>query len=76
MAGRYQGRHVFVKSDGEHLQFEVFWQHNGWFWRSHKHCAAVSEAVGPFTTSTQAYENAKDAPRVRAPSSPTNHIHK
>ena len=36
MAGRYQGRHAFVKENGEHLHVEVFWQQNGWFWRSYK----------------------------------------
>ena len=46
---------------------EVFWEHNGWFWRPRfKGCPADGEAVGPFTTSTQAYESAK-----RSAASPT-----
>jgi hypothetical protein len=57
MAGRYQGRHVFEKADGKHLQFEVFWQQSGWFWRTHNN-GLDCDAVGPFTTSTEAYENA------------------
>ena len=60
MAGRYQGRHAFVTADGEHLQFEVFWQQNGWFWR-----VRDGDAEGPFTTSSEAYEKAKVTPRSR-----------
>ena len=65
MAGRYQGRHVFIK-DGEHLHVEVFWQQSGWFWRPHKGRVPDDDAIGPFTTSTEAYENAKVAQRSRA----------
>jgi hypothetical protein len=57
MAGRYQGYH-FVRDRG----FEVFWQGfevlgrgQGWFWRPL--CRLEAGAVGPFTTSTQAYQN-------------------
>ena len=61
MAGRYQGYHLFHDEDGESRRsVEVFWEHNGWFWRPRfKGCPADGEAVGPFTTSTQAYESAK-----------------
>ena len=58
MAGRYQGFHRLRGKDGE-KSFEVFWQ-NGWFWwprspGSQPH----GEAVGPFTTSTEAYQHAR-----------------
>ena len=34
MAGRYQGYHLFRDVDGEtRRSVEVFWEHNGWFWR-------------------------------------------
>jgi hypothetical protein len=56
MAGRYQGYHVFRDMDGGHRSVEVFWHHNGWFWRP---CEPRGDAVGPFTTSTEAYESAK-----------------
>ena len=61
MAGRYQGYHIFRDEDGESRRsVEVFWEHNGWFWRPRfKGRLADGEAVGPFTTSTQAYESAK-----------------
>ena len=61
MAGRYQGDHLFRDEDGEtHVSVEVFWQHNGWFWRPRSEGRpADGEAVGPFTTSTEAYESAK-----------------
>ena len=61
MAGRYQGYHLFRDVDGESRRsVEVFWEHNGWFWRPRfKGRPADGEAVGPFTTSTQAYESAK-----------------
>jgi len=55
MAGRYQGRHEFTDVDARtHRSIEVFWAPNGWFWRrSH------GDAVGPFATSTEAYQSAK-----------------
>jgi hypothetical protein len=59
MAGRYQGRHVFVKENGEHLHVEVFWQQNGWFWQSYKGRVPKGDVVGPFTRSTEAYEHAR-----------------
>ena len=57
MAGRYQGYH-FVRGEGDegYLSFEVDWQQEGWFWRPL--LRLDGEAVGPFTTTTQAYENA------------------
>jgi hypothetical protein len=63
MAGRYQGYHLFRDEDGESRRsVEVFWEHNGWFWRPRfKGRPAEGEAVGPFTTSTQAYESAKSS---------------
>ena len=60
MAGRYQGCHVFQDTgSGGHLNIEVFLQTSGWFWRRVEDSAPRSEAVGPFTTSTEAYEGAK-----------------
>ena len=52
MAGRYQGYHIIPQAEGQ-VGFEVFWQNKGWFWRRRD-----SEAVGPFTTSSQAYQSA------------------
>ena len=61
MAGRYQGYHRFADKDGE---FEVYWE-KGWFWRPHSPSSPLSgEAVGPFVTSTEAYENARGEPRA------------
>ena len=61
MAGRYQGYHRFADKDGE---FEVYWE-NGWFWRPHSLGSPLDgEAVGPFVTSTKAYQNARGEPRV------------
>jgi hypothetical protein len=56
MAGRYQGRHVLYDADGGHREVEVFWDSAGWFWRP---IQMNGDAVGPFTTSTAAYESAK-----------------
>jgi hypothetical protein len=57
MAGRYQGDHVLRGIDGGSRNVEVFWHHNGgWFWRPWE---PRGDAVGPFTTSTEAYESAK-----------------
>ena len=56
MAGRYQGSHVLRDVGGGHRSVEVFWHYNGWFWRP---CEPQGGAVGPFTTSTQAYESAR-----------------
>jgi hypothetical protein len=56
MAGRYQGRHELCDINSGHTQsIEVFWQQSGWFWRG---LQAQGVAVGPFTTSSQAYESA------------------
>jgi hypothetical protein len=52
MAGRYQGRHIIPKAEGQ-VSFEVVWQNAGWFWRP-----PDGHAVGPFTTSSQAYQSA------------------
>jgi hypothetical protein len=57
MAGRYQGYHRFADKDGE---FEVYWE-SGWFWRPRP---PEGKAVGPFVTSTEAYQNA-DGLRVK-----------
>jgi hypothetical protein len=57
MAGRYQGRHILTDVDHQHHRtVEVFWSQTGWFWRP---CQLPSDAVGPFTTSTEAYQHAK-----------------
>ena len=48
-------------ASGGHLNIEVFWQTSGWFWRRVEDSAPRSDAVGPFTTSTEAYEGAKAA---------------
>ena len=63
MAGRYQGYHRFCDEDGEEY-FEVYWQHswpNGWFWRPRSPGSSPEgeTAVGPFTTSTEAYQSAR-----------------
>ena len=55
MAGRYQGYHRFADKDGE---FEVYWE-SGWFWRPRSPGSPPDgKAVGPFVTSTEAYESA------------------
>ena len=65
MAGRYQGYHVVSGEDGRgHQSIKVFWQHNGWFWRP---CQPRGDAVGPFITSTAAYEHAMGAILLVAP---------
>jgi hypothetical protein len=65
MAGRYQGCHVFEDTDsGAQLKIEVLWQSNGWFWRRVEEPSG--NAVGPFMTSTEAYESAKGALFPRA----------
>jgi hypothetical protein len=64
VAGRYQGYHFLHNKNGDaSLSFEVFWQHGGWFWRPL--CRLDAGAVGPFTTSTQAYQNAARAIGVK-----------
>jgi hypothetical protein len=65
MAGRYQGYHVIRdKLGGGYLGFEVFWHNGGWFWR--RMLTLGGEAVGPFTKSTEAYQNAlSNKPTVR-----------
>ena len=62
MAGRYQGNHRFRNEDGkEYESFDVFWQQNGWFWRlCSPDCSPDGEAIGPFTTSTEAYQDASE----------------
>jgi hypothetical protein len=62
MAGRYEGYHSFADKDGE---FEVYWE-NGWFWRPRSSVSSLpdAEAVGPFVTSTEAYQNARGEPRA------------
>ena len=52
MAGRYQGRHIIPEAERQ-VSFEVVWHNAGWFWR-----APDSDPVGPFTTSSQAYQSA------------------
>jgi hypothetical protein len=56
MAGRYQGRHVFQDLNGHQLGIEVFWGQDGWFWRADQ---LNANAVGPFTTSSEAYGSAR-----------------
>jgi hypothetical protein len=57
MAGRYNGYHTIRREEIEgYLRFEVFWQNAGWFWRPL--FQLDGEAVGPFTTSSQAYQSA------------------
>jgi hypothetical protein len=65
MAGRYQGCHLIRDKNGlECGRFDVFWQQDGWYWRP-----SDGQAIGPFTTSTQAYQNASayfaHSPRFR-----------
>jgi hypothetical protein len=58
MAGRYQGFHFLRDDDNErYVGFEVFWQQEGWFWRPLLMLDG-EEAIGPFTKSTEAYQNA------------------
>jgi hypothetical protein len=65
MAGRYQGFHRLRCKDGEKC-FEVYWQ-NGWFWRPGSPGSQPrGEAVGPFTTSTEAYQNARGDGRANS----------
>ena len=60
MAGRYNGYHTIRREEIEgYLRFEVFWQNAGWFWRPL--FQLDGEAVGPFTTSSQAYQSAVTA---------------
>jgi len=58
LAGRYQGSHVLMDQHGQSRRVEVFWQGNGWFWRRVEGPQPLNEAVGPFTTSSEAYESA------------------
>jgi hypothetical protein len=62
MAGRYQGSHVLRNVDGDHRSVEVFWDQHGWFWRP---CDPRGGALGPFTTSTEAYESAQTHYAIR-----------
>jgi hypothetical protein len=61
VAGRFRGYHRFRDKDGdEYGSFEVFWQHNGWFWQLRSPGSAPDgEVIGPFTTSTEAYQSAR-----------------
>jgi hypothetical protein len=65
MAGRYQGYHFIHERNVEgYLGFEVFWRQGGWYWRPMLKLDA--KAVGPFTKSTEAYQNAlASKPAVR-----------
>jgi len=67
MAGRYQGFHLFGDRDGEgHVGAEVFWQHHGWFWRPRlEGRPADDKGFGPFTTSSEAFKDAKTKLRSR-----------
>ena len=59
MAGRYQGSHIFNDESGRALRsIEIIWQSNGWFWRPSQY---HGDAVGPFNTSSEAFQNAKAA---------------
>ena len=59
MAGRYQGSHIFNDEIGRALRsIEIIWQANGWFWRPSQY---HGDAVGPFNTSSEAFQNAKAA---------------
>src|SRR5262245_35322140 len=59
MAGRYQGCHVLPDGEGGHRSIEVFWNQAGWFWRPIEGGPLEGAANGPFTTSTEAYQNAR-----------------
>jgi hypothetical protein len=60
MAGRYQGCHVLPGGDGGQRSIEVFWHQAGWFWRPRLDGRPLDGAAnGPFTTSTEAYQNAR-----------------
>jgi len=65
MAGRYQGHHRLWDGNSEHI-FEVMWQTNGWFWQTS--VILAKRAMGPFTTSTEAYKNACE--RITAETKP------
>jgi hypothetical protein len=67
MAGRYQGPHLFDDEFGRGC-IEVVWQSSGWFWRTCQYrpcqtpsCQDHGDALGPFNTSSEAYQNAKAA---------------
>jgi hypothetical protein len=62
MAGRYQGCHLLPDGDGGQRSIEVFWHQAGWFWRLRFDGVLDGAANGPFTTSTEAFQNARDAP--------------
>jgi hypothetical protein len=51
-------RFIPDKNDEVYLGFEAYWQHNGWLWRPRQ---SHGNAIGPFLTSTAAYQNAKAA---------------
>ena len=61
MAGRYYGYHVFSNEEGKDpISIEVFWHPDGWFWRHRfEGRPPECEAFGPFTTSSEAFKNAK-----------------
>lgn len=59
MAGRYQGYQRIRNEDGEEY-FEIVWKQNGWFWHLRSPGSAPEgETIGPFTTSTEAYQDAR-----------------
>jgi biotin carboxyl carrier protein len=47
-----------MQLEASEVEVEVFWGHSGWFWRPRQ---LPGDAVGPFTTSTEAYESANAA---------------
>jgi hypothetical protein len=56
MTDGYQDCDIIDDEDDEaYLSFEVFWRQDGWFWRSR--FPVDAKAVGPFTTSTEAYQS-------------------
>ena len=65
MAGRYHGYHLFSDEEGKDpVSVEVFWQREGWFWRHRCECRPPDgDAVGPFTTSSGAFKDAKTSSR-------------
>jgi len=65
MAGRYHGYHLFSDEEGKDpVSVEVFWQREGWFWRRRfEGHPPDGGAVGPFTTSSGAFRDAKTSPR-------------
>jgi hypothetical protein len=68
----HQGIYAFLGGNGP-VSVEVFWRSNGWFWRPRlESWQPHGEDVGPFGTSSEAYESA----RVTALSSWGKFLHK